>query len=142
MSVFVDADHAGDKVTRRSQTSILIFLNNAPTEWYSKKQNTVESSTFGSEFIVARIACDKIEALRYKLRVFGIPIDWPTDSYCDNGSVVTSAQKVEGQINKKHNSICFHKVRECVAHGMIRVTKEDGGTNLADLFMKLLEAVK
>ena len=27
---FVDSDHAGDKVTRRSQTGILIFLNRAP----------------------------------------------------------------------------------------------------------------
>ena len=79
MSVFVDADHVGDKVTRRSQKGILIFLNNAPIDWYSKKQNTVESSFFGIEFIAARIACDKIEALRYKLRMFEIPIDGPTD---------------------------------------------------------------
>ena len=142
ISVFVDADHAGDKVTRRSQTGILIFLNNAPIDWYSKKQNTVESSTFGSEFIAARIACDKVEALRYKLRMFGISIDGPADVYCDNGSVVTSAQKVEGRLNKKHNAICFHRVRECVAHGIIRVTKEDGGTNLADLFTKSLEPTK
>ena len=91
MSVFVDADHAGDKVTRRSHSGILIYLNNAPIDWYSKKQNTVESSTFGSEFIAMRIACDKIEALRYKLRMFGIPIIGPTDVYCDNISVILSA---------------------------------------------------
>ena len=142
MSVFVDADHAGDKVTRRSHTGIMIFINNAPIDWFSKKQNTVESSTFGSEFIAARIACDKIEALRYKLRMFGIPINGPTDLYCDNGSVVNSAQRVEGRLNKKHNAICFHRVRECVGHKMIRVTKEDGGTNLADLLTKLLDSVK
>ena len=51
MSVFVDADHAGNKVTRRSHTEVLIFLQNAHTVWYSKRQNTVESSTFGSEFV-------------------------------------------------------------------------------------------
>ena len=112
-------------MTRRSHTGILIYLNNAPIDWYSKKQNTVESSTFGSEFIAMRIACDKIEALRYKLRMFGIPIIGPADVYCDNGSVVLSAQKVEGRLNKKHNAICFHLVRECVASNMIRVTKED-----------------
>ena len=48
---FVDSEHAGDKVTRRSQTGILIFVNRAPILWYSKRQNTVETSTFGSEFI-------------------------------------------------------------------------------------------
>jgi len=48
---FVDADHAGDRVTRRSHTGILIFLNRAPIMWFSKRQNTVETSTFGSEFL-------------------------------------------------------------------------------------------
>ena len=45
-SVFVDADLAGDKKTRRSQTGILIFCNKAPTHWYSKHQPSVETSTF------------------------------------------------------------------------------------------------
>ena len=51
MHVFVDSNHAGDKVTRRSQTSILLYLNSVPIIWYSKRQATVESSTFGSEFV-------------------------------------------------------------------------------------------
>ena len=33
---FVDADHAGNRVTRRSQTGILIFINRAAAFWYSK----------------------------------------------------------------------------------------------------------
>ena len=33
---FVDADHAGDFVTRRSRTGFIIFLNNAPIYWHSK----------------------------------------------------------------------------------------------------------
>ena len=48
---FVDASHGSNLKNRRSQTGILIFLNRAPIHWYSKYQNTVESSTFGSEFI-------------------------------------------------------------------------------------------
>ncbi len=49
MNVFADADHGGHKITRRSHTGILIYLNCAPIIWYSKAQNTVESATFGSE---------------------------------------------------------------------------------------------
>ena len=70
---FVDADHASNTVTRRLQTGILIFLNQAPIVWYSKRQNTVETSTFGSEFITMRTVVEHIEALRYKLCMFGIP---------------------------------------------------------------------
>jgi len=47
---FVDASHGSDLNNRRSQTGILIFINSAPILWYSKRQNSVGSSTFGSEF--------------------------------------------------------------------------------------------
>ena len=47
---FVDSDHAGDKVTRRSRTGVLIFVNRAPIIFYSKKQTSIETSSFGSEF--------------------------------------------------------------------------------------------
>lgn len=67
MSCFVDANHAGNLLTRRSQTGFLIFLNKAPIVWFSKRQPTVESSTFGSEFVALRSALESIEALRYKL---------------------------------------------------------------------------
>ena len=46
ITVFVDASHGANKVTRRSHTRFLILLNRAPVIWYSKKQNTVETSTF------------------------------------------------------------------------------------------------
>jgi hypothetical protein len=65
MTCFVDANHAGDKITRRSQTGFIIYVNNAPIDWFSKKQNTCESSTFGSEFVAMRIATERIKALRY-----------------------------------------------------------------------------
>ena len=48
---FVDASHASDKKTRRSHTGCIIFVNRAPIIWYRNRQATVESSTFGSEFI-------------------------------------------------------------------------------------------
>ena len=63
---FVDADHAGNRITRRSQTGILLFVNRAPVVWYSKRQNTVETSTFGSDFFAMRISVALVdEALRY-----------------------------------------------------------------------------
>ena len=35
-----------------------------------------------------RISVEQLEALRYKLRMFRVPIDGPADVYCDNQSVV------------------------------------------------------
>ena len=142
ISCFVDANHAGNVVTRRSHTGIIIFLNNAPIIWHSKKQNTVESSSFGSEFVALRAARDMIVALRYKLRMFGIPIDGPADVYCDNEGVVKNTSAPESTLTKRHNAINFHSVREAVAAQIMRVGKEDGETNLADAFTKVLGRLK
>jgi hypothetical protein len=65
ITCFVDADHAGNVATRRSHTGILIFMQIAPIIFFSKKQNTVESSSFGSKFVALRAARDKIAALRW-----------------------------------------------------------------------------
>lgn len=135
---FVDADHAGCHQTRRSQTGILIFLMNAPIMWYSKRQNTVESSTFGSEFVAARIAVEMIEGLRYKLRMFGVPIEGPTNMFCDNQSVVINATKPESTLKKKHCAVAYHRCRESQAAGVTQWCHEPGETNLADILTKSL----
>ena len=140
MLCFVDASHASNQVTMRSHTGIFIKLNGAPISWYSKRQNTVESSTFGSEFIALRIAAEMCQSLRYKLRMFGVPIDGPTFVFCDNQSVTTNVTIPNSQLNKKHNAICYHKVRECVASGWLRVGWIESKQNLADLFTKVLPA--
>jgi hypothetical protein len=136
MYCFVDADHAGSLVTRRSHTGIVIFLNSAPIIWYSKKQNTVESSTFGSKFVALCTAVELIIALRYKLRMFGVPLIGPANVFCDNQSVVHNATTPESTLSKKHNAICYHRVREAAAAQIIRVAKEDSATNLADALTK------
>ena len=139
---FVDADHAGCKATRRSHTGIIIFVNRAPILWFSVRQTTVETSTFGSEIVALKIAIEMVEGLRYKLRMMGIPIEGPTNMYCDNDSVVKNVTHPESPFKKKHNSIAYHKARECIAGKIIRIGKEPGETNIADLLTKLMGGVK
>jgi len=136
---FVDANHAGNVVTRRSHTGIIIFVQNSPILWLSRRQNTVETSTFGSEFVAMRVLRDMIIALRYKLRMFGIPLDGPAQVFCDNQGVVKNTSVPESVLTKKHNAVNYHAVREAVASGAMEVIKEDTETNLADLFTKVLQ---
>ena len=135
---FVDANHAGNLVTRRSHTGILLFVQNSPILWLSRRQNTVETSTFGSEFVALRTARDLIISMRYKLRMFGIPIEGPAQVFCDNQGVVKNTSLPESVLTKKHNAINYHAVREAAAAGVLQVIKEDTQTNLADLFTKVL----
>ena len=135
---FVDASHGSDRATRRSQTGTLILCNKAPIMWYSKRQNTVEASTFGSEFQAMKNAVELIESLRYKLRMFGVPLEGPTNIFCDNEAVYKNTTLPESTLKKKHHSIAYHRCREAVAAGTARVAKEGTQTNLSDLFTKLL----
>ena len=98
----------------------------------------MESSTFGSEFVALRTGTEMIKALRYKLRMMGIPIDGSTSVFCDNKSVVTSSSVPESTLSKKHLGICYHAVRESVAAKIIRICHIDGKSNLADCLTKLL----
>ena len=138
ISCFVDADHAVNKITRRSHTGIIIFINSAPIVWYSKRKNTVESSTFGSELIALKQAVDMIEGLIYKIRMFGIPIQGEARIFCDNQAAVKSGSNPDTRLQKKHNSIAFHQVREAVAGGWILIYHENSQSNLADLLTKVL----
>ena len=54
MRAKVDADHASDTVSRRSKTGFVIYLNCALVYWWRKKQTSVESSSFGSEFVAVK----------------------------------------------------------------------------------------
>ena len=138
--VFVDTNHAGNVVTCHSHPGILVFVQNSAIIWVSRRQNTVETSTFGSEFVALRNARDVIIALRYKLHMFGVPMDWPAQVYCDNQGVVKNTSIPEPVLSKKHNAIDYHAVREAAAAGVLEVHKEDTQTNLADMFTKVLLA--
>jgi len=133
MRAFVDSDRAGDTITRRSRTGLMIFLNSAPTYWFSKKQASCETSKFGSEFIAMKLCCEYIRGLRYKLRMMGIPIEKPTFIFGDNRSVLVNSSKPHSSLKKKSSSIAFHFVRERVAKDEWRVAYLNTNLNCADM---------
>ena len=140
-TAFVDASLMANRVTKKSQTGFIIFVNRAPIIFYSKRQSTVESSAFSSEFLALRTCLEYIISLRYKLRMFGVHVDGPTDVFCDNNAVVLNSSQVESKLNKKHNALAYHAVRWAVAASIIRLGWIPSEENLADAFTKILSAV-
>jgi hypothetical protein len=134
-TMFVDSDHAGDAVTRRSRTGILIFVNRAPIVWMSKKQG-IETSSFGSEFTAMKNGVEILEGLRYKLRMMGVPLDGHTHVKGDNMSVIHNTSKPSSCLKKKSCSVAFHYVRSRVASDVIRCSWVSTLFNLADMFTK------
>ena len=66
ITVYADSSHGSCLITRRSTTGILLAVNRTPILTYCKRQNTVESSTYGSEFMAERITIKRILKYRYK----------------------------------------------------------------------------
>ena len=133
---YVDADHAHDLVTRRSITGALLYLNSTPIKWYSKRQNTVETSTYGSELVAARIATELIMEMRYKLRMLGVPLLGSAVLYGDNQSVVLNTTVPSSTLKKKHNAIAYHRVREAIAAGVLHFFHIPSEHNVADVLTK------
>lgn len=137
VTMFVDASHAANLIRRQSRTGVLIFINHAPILWYSKKQNSVETSSFGSEFMALKTGMELLEALQYKLRMIGVPIDGYAHVRVDNMSVVRNSSVPESTLQKKSNSIAYHYVQSKCAADVARIAYESTKTNLADMLTKV-----
>ena len=135
-TTYVDANLYHDLVTGRAATGILHLVNGTPMGWYSKRQDTVETATYGSELVAARIATEQIIALRTTLRYLGVPICSKSYMFGDNQSVVTSSTVPHSSLNKRHNALSYHRVREAIAAKILGFHHIDGKINPADVLTK------
>ena len=135
---FVDVDHARDKLSQRSRTGFIIFVNGAPVVWYSKRQATIETSTSDQEFVAAKVATKTICGLRYKLTMLGVPIEGPAYFFGDNMSVITNIAVPEFVLRKKSNMIAYHCVREAVGMKEVLPAYVNTKSNTSDILTKVL----
>jgi hypothetical protein len=82
LSYYVDANLMHDVTTGNSVTGILHLINKTSLDWYSKKQATVETATYGSEFVAAIICVEQIIDL--VLRCLGVPVREKNYMFGDN----------------------------------------------------------
>ena len=133
---YVDANLYHDMLTGRSVTGILDFLNQTPIEWYPKKQATVETATYGSEFVASRTCVERDIDLRTLLRYLGVPIRKTAFMFGDNESVVNSSSTPHAKLHKRHSALSFHRVREAIAAKIIRYHHIRSEDNPADILSK------
>jgi hypothetical protein len=136
MTTFVDANLYHDLVSGRSVTGILHLFNKTVIDWYSKKQSTVETATYGSEFVAGRTAMEQIIDLRLTLRYLGVAVKGSTMMFGDNESVVNSSTTPHARLHKRHNALSFHRVREGIAAGIAKFHHVSSGANPADILSK------
>ena len=134
---YFDANLYHDMLTGHSVTGILhLLMNKMPIDWYSKKQATVETATYGSEFIAAHTCVDHVIDLCTMLWYLGVPIHEMSYMFGDNQTVVDSSTVPHAKLHKHHNALSFHRVREAVATKFIGLYHLPGEYNPADIMTK------
>ena len=142
-TTFLDTNLLHDIVTGKSVTSVLHFVNNTPTDWFSKRQAIVETATYGSEFVAAKTATEQIMYLRNTLRYLGVPIMTKEYMFGDNKSVVTSSTIPQSILNKRHNMLLlYHRVREAIAAKILEFHWCSSEKNRSDILRKHWEHAK
>ena len=140
LNLFCYSDHAHDKCTRRSITGIIGFLASTLIIWLSKRQASVQTSTYGEEIVALKRGVEVVEELRYHLHSMGVQVDIPTNIFEDNASVCISSSDPGSSLNKKNVELSYHYIRENVANKVVKVLKIYSLDNYADPFTKALPA--
>jgi hypothetical protein len=136
LSHYVDANLMDDVMTGKSVTGILYLINKTPLDWYYKKQATVETATYSSEFVAARISVEQIIDLRSTLRYLGLPMGEKNFMFDDNKSVVDSSMQLHAKLHKRYTMLSFHHVREAIASGIVGFHFIPGEYNPANILSK------
>jgi hypothetical protein len=135
-TTYVDANLFHDLITGKAVTGVLHFVNQTPVDWFSKKQATTETATYGSEFVAGRTATDQIIAMRTTLRYLGVRLVGKSFLFGDNESVTKSCIAPHAVLKKRHNALAYHRVREAIAAKIIEFVHLPGELNPADILSK------
>ena len=134
----VNADRAGELLTRRLKTGYIVLLNNAPVYWLTKKMTSIETRTVGSEFMAMEQATEYLLDLRYTLMMCGIPVDEPVFVYDDNQSVLVNSSMPGSTLKKKSQSIVSHPIFRNYATDEWRTIYVNASLNVDELITKPL----
>ena len=105
---YVDANLHHDLVTGKTVTAILHFVTASPVNWYSKRQCTVETSTFGSEFVAAKLLLIRFVDLRTALMYLSVPVSPKSYMFGDNKAFGDNASIPTSVLSKRSYLASYH----------------------------------
>ena len=132
---FVDANLMHDMLSGRAMGGTMHFVNQTLIDSTARKQNVVETSTYGSELAVARTGTEQIMDLRMTLRYMGVPVERSV-MFGDNQSVIASTTVPHSQLSKRHSALSHPRVREAIAAQIMTCHHVPGEINPADILSK------
>ena len=75
--------------------------------WYSKKQATTETATYGSEFVSGRTYVEEVIDLQNSFSYLGVPINDISYVFGDNETMINSSSFLHAKLHKRHNILYY-----------------------------------
>ena len=122
--------------TERSLTGCLHIVSHTLLDSYSERQATVETATYGSEFVASKTATEQIIDLKHTLRYLGVPIRTKSYLFGDNRSLVTSSTLPHSKLDKRHNILTYHRVRDATVSNILAYHWIQTGYNHSEMLSK------
>ena len=126
----------------RSTGGGLLFMNEGPTQWASKVQDTVALSSVESEIIALAAVLQEVLYTRGLLEELGFPQTEPTPVYVDNKGAYAygnNAGGYTGKRNLRHLDMRYYFIKDNVEKKIIRVVDVRSAEQLADIMTKTLK---
>jgi hypothetical protein len=131
---YTDADYAGDKISSRSTSGYVIFLNNCLIHWISKLQSYVAPSTTAAEYTAMSAATNELIWMKEVLEAIGLKIHSPIDIKGDNQAQIKLVNRQE--LATRNVRVSYHNVQHEADKGTISVEWIEGKNNIADILTK------
>lgn len=137
LSAFADADWSGCPDSRRSVSSLCMFVGPTLISWKSNKQDVVSNSSPESEYRAMSDAVREMLWFRNLLEDLWIDISEAAPLYCDNTAALHIANNSVFH-ERKHMERACHIVQERVKLGQNKILHVRSANQLADILTKPL----
>nr|GEZ08971.1 copia protein [Tanacetum cinerariifolium] len=120
--VYVDSDHVGDYVDRKSTSGVCTFIGCFLTFWFLKKQSALAISTTEAEYVSAGKVRQQVLWMKQALVDYGVRLD-DIPIMCDNKGAIDLSKNLVQHSRTKHIEIRHHFLRDNVQKGNISIEK-------------------
>jgi hypothetical protein len=139
ITVYADAEWAGDVTDRKSQNGFAIKLCGRLVSWKSTKQECVTTSTMESEYVALSLAASEAKWIHFiATDLYLTKAGDPMSLLSDNQATVASFKASSQNSRARHIDIKYRHVRDEVEKGMFINNNEPTKSNQADVFTKAL----
>ncbi|GJV81348.1 hypothetical protein Tco_1517218 [Tanacetum coccineum] len=136
--VYVNSDHTGDYVDRKSTSGVCTFVGCCLTSWFSKKQTALAISTTEAEYVSTGKACQQALWMKQALVDYDIKLG-DILVLCDNKGAIDLSKNLVLYSRTKHIEIRLHFLCDNVQKRNITIEKVNSEDNIANILTKPLK---